>query len=92
MAAVAPAREAGRPAEAVAAGATAKRLLGLPPSPPGAPRPRYLWQKWNSRACVPDAVFLQAQRFAPDHLHAVLDDEEEIMNATVGGCMPCLCG
>ena len=23
---------------------------------------------------------------------AVLEDEEEIMNATAGGCMPCLCG
>ena len=23
---------------------------------------------------------------------AVLEEEEEIMNATFGGCMPCLCG
>ena len=23
---------------------------------------------------------------------AVLEEEEEIMNATAGGCMPCLCG
>ena len=58
--------DAGIEALRVAAGSTAARLLASPPRPPG-PRPPYLFQKWNSRECVPDAVFEQARRFAPGY-------------------------
>lgn len=54
---------------------TTARLLSQPPSPPGA-RPNILWQKWNERACIPDAVFEQARLLAPEYEHAVLDDAD----------------
>lgn len=58
-----------------AAAATAARLLSQPPSPPGE-RPKILWQKWNERECVPNAVFEQARVLAPEYEHALLDDAD----------------
>ena len=42
--------------------------------------------------CIVGYPFLLRQTTLEGEEAAVLEEEAEIMNATIGGCMPCVCG